>query len=149
MTQKFCDWCGEPALPDNELCHKCADAQQRVAAGQLMHHSPKKKEKTVLSVATTVVVFLAKGIAFMTLGWVMIVAGLFGTCTAIGAVSTAFSSLPTAFLFLLGSALGFGLAYLMFKLMWNMYPPKKIIDRSYTPPPVIENKPDSIDPDLE
>ncbi|MBX9685577.1 MAG: hypothetical protein K2X27_02675 [Candidatus Obscuribacterales bacterium] len=130
MSPEFCDWCGEPALPGNELCRKCAEAQSRVAAGELISKptSPERNEKTVMTVCLTAAFWVVKGIGLMILGWTGIVCVLGGSCFAIVAVSSVSNPGMAAF-YLLVSVAAFALTYGIYWLMNQMLgvnPPRRI-----------------------
>jgi DNA-binding transcriptional LysR family regulator len=81
---------------------------------------------------------VGKGVAAMILAAIMVGAALFGTCSAIVTVVTVFNPFSAA-AFLSMAAAGFGIAYLMYRLIRNMY--KSPLQRLDKPrPPQIDKK---------
>jgi len=137
---KLCEWC-EAVVDDEsqELCHKCFDAQRRVAAGNLIPATPEKKStqlpQTIGRHALNVLIAIGRSILFLVLGWLMLVIGLLGTCLTLGALSSAVVAPLTALGLLFAAVLAFAAVYGVYKLTNLMLrSPPKAIDRKHKPP---------------
>jgi len=129
MDMPLCDWCGQPVMPDSDLCEKCHQARKDVEEGNLLPAVPERQSKPDSALATTgrVLVFLGKGVAALFLAVIMVVAAAVGTCSSI--FGTIALNPPLLFL----AFLGFGTAYLMFRLIRYMYQePQKMITAEKT-----------------
>lgn len=124
MDMPLCDWCGQPVMPDSDLCPKCHQARKDVEEGNLLPTVPQAGRKPDSALATTgrVLLFLGKGIAALFLAVIMVVAAAVGTCSSI------FGTIALNPPLLILAVLGFGAAYLMFRLIRYMYQePQKMI----------------------
>lgn len=129
MTIKLCDWCGEPAVENNELCQKCLDAKARVEAGALIP-VPSKQEKKNLpaTVATEILVLIGKALATLSLGIALVVTGLLGLCSAIATATSIFYNPFMALMPLVFTVLMYFLARFLWKMISMMHetPPRRI-----------------------
>lgn len=142
MDTRLCEWCGEPATEDSELCHKCLESQRNVEAGRLVPvqpaKPPAKSAKSALAVAGSIGLFIGKGLAAMVLATIMIAAGLFGSCSALFSVLSVLNPMSSIGLGIM-AAVGLGIAFVMFRLLDRMYksPLRRLSEKN---PPKIERK---------
>jgi len=142
----LCHWC-EAVVDDEsqELCHKCLDAQRRVASGNLIQASPEKKNQqlpqTIGRRVLKALILAGKGLVLFVLGWAIIILGLLGTCMTIAAASTA--SVPlTALGYLFAAIVAFAALFAVIKLtnmMLLKYSPKAIERKPKQPPQIERN----------
>lgn len=129
MTILLCDWCGEPAEPGQELCRNCLIAQKN-ADGAEVPAMPiqAKPEKSTSSPSTAAKVWYwtrytflvaSKVVGLFVLGSVMVLAGITGTCGLLIASGSVFNSAMSWGPLLL-ALFGFGIAYVMVRLMISM-----------------------------
>lgn len=123
MTISLCDWCGEPAKEGQQLCASCLLAQAHATERDLDEKALLEKADDVGSklAHATKASFLAifKGIGYLLFGTIMIIAGLGGSCSLLGVFAVFVS--PAAGLYsLVCAGIGFGMAYLMYKLIMEM-----------------------------
>jgi len=138
---KLCEWC-EGIVEDEgqELCHKCLDAQRRVASGNLIPAEPEKKTsqlpQTIGRQVLNGLIYVGKAVLFLVFGWLMLILALLGTCLTLGAFTTLFAAPPMALGFALAAALVFAGVYGVYRLtnMMLSSPPKQI-DSKHKPPP--------------
>lgn len=120
MSQVFCDWCGQPAVEGRELCANCLAAQSKEnARSQISAPETSGKKKDVIHVrlhwVRVIAVVMLKGLGYMVMGTIMVVAALFGACGILMGTGSFASGYPLLFIIL-----GFGIAVLMGKLMQEM-----------------------------
>lgn len=140
MGLKLCEWCGEPATTDSDLCSKCLAAQAQVEAGELIPAKPQLPARrfALLPAVGALLVLVGKSLLALAAGTIMLAAALFGTCSVIVAVISVTNPFSAMF-FLFLAGLGFGVTFLLYRLIKRMYEaPLRRIDQD--PPPAIEQK---------